>query len=154
LIHIAPDAGEPVRPLELVHAIAGIGLVGDRYALGRGHYRDARVSRGLTLIEAEAIEGLAAEHGIRLSAGESRRNITTRGIRLNDLVDRTFWVGAVLCRGTRLCEPCQYLADLTGKPLLRALVHRGGLRADVLRGGFIHRGDVVRSANGARQTPG
>lgn len=148
-IHIAPDAGEPVRPLELVRAIAGVGLEGDRYALGRGHYQDTRVSRHLTLIEAEAIEELAAEHGIRLSAGESRRNITTRGIRLNDLVDRTFWVGEVLCRGTRLCEPCQYLADLTGRPLLRALVHRGGLRADILRGGFIRRGHVLLSADGA-----
>jgi ADP-ribose pyrophosphatase YjhB (NUDIX family)/MOSC domain-containing protein YiiM len=145
-IHIALDAGEPVRPLELVRAIAGVGLEGDRYALGRGHYQDARVSRALTLIEAEAVEELAADHGIRLSVGASRRNITTRGIRLNDLVDCTFWVGEVLCRGTRLCEPCQYLADLTGKPLLRALVHRGGLRADILRSGFIRRGDVVRSA--------
>jgi MOSC domain-containing protein YiiM len=144
-IHIAPDAGAPVRPLELVRAIAQVGLEGDRYALGRGHYQDTRVSRDLTLIEAEAIEELAAEHGIRLAAGESRRNITTRGIDLNDLVDRTFWVGEALCRGTRLCEPCQYLADLTGKPLLRALVHRGGLRADILRTGIIRRGDVLRA---------
>jgi MOSC domain-containing protein YiiM len=153
-IHIAPDAGEPVRPLELVRAIAGVGLEADRYAVGRGHYQDTRVSRDLTLIEAEAIEELAAEHDIRLSAGGSRRNITTRGIRLNDFVDRTFLVGEVLCRGTRLCEPCQYLADLTGKPLLRALVHRGGLRADILRGGFIRRGDVLRSADGARHASG
>jgi MOSC domain-containing protein YiiM len=151
-IHIALDAGEPVRPLELVRVTAGVGLEGDRYALGRGHYQDARVSRDLTLIEAEAIEQLAAEHGIRLSAGESRRNIMTRGIRLNDFVDRTFWVGNVLCRGTRLCEPCQYLADLTGKPLLRAMVHRGGLRADVLRGGVIRRGDVVRAVDGTRRS--
>ena len=148
-IHIAPDAGEPVRPLEFVRAIAGVGLEGDRYALGRGHYQDERVSRDLTLIEAEAIKALAAEHGIRLSIGEARRNITTSGVRLNELVGRRFWVGQVLCRGTRLCEPCQYLADLTGKPLLRALVHRGGLRADILRDGFIRRGDAVRAADGA-----
>jgi MOSC domain-containing protein YiiM len=152
-IHIAPDAGEPVRSLEVVRAIAGVGLEGDRYALGRGHYQDRRVSRDLTLIEAEAVEELAVEHGIRLSVGEVRRNITTRGIRLNELVDRTFWVGEVLCRGTRLCEPCQYLADLTDKPLLRALVHRGGLRADILRNGFIRRGDVLRPADRAVARP-
>jgi MOSC domain-containing protein YiiM len=143
-IHIAPDAGEPVCPLEVVRAIAGVGLEGDRYALGHGHYQDTRVSRDLTLIEAEAIEELGAQHRIRLSAGETRRNITTRGVRLNELVDRHFWVGDVLCRGTRLCEPCQHLVDLTGKPLLRALVHRGGLRADILRSGFIRHGDAVR----------
>jgi MOSC domain-containing protein YiiM len=143
-IHIAGDAGEPVRVVEAVHAIAGVGLEGDRYAYGRGHYQDARVSRDLTLVEAEAIEEVARESGIALALGETRRNVTTRGIGLNELVGRRFWVGDVLCAGTRLCEPCQYLADLTGKPLLRALVHRGGLRADILRGGVIRRGDTVR----------
>jgi MOSC domain-containing protein YiiM len=142
-IHIAVGAGMPVRSLESVRAIAGVGLDGDRYAYGRGHYRDDRVSRDLTLIEAEALEALTGEHGIELSVGETRRNLTTRGISLNDLVGRRFWVGDVLCQGTRLCEPCQYLADLTGKPLLRPLVHRGGLRADILRGGVIRTGDWV-----------
>ena len=147
-IHIATAAGVPVRAADAVHAIAGVGLEGDRYAYGRGHYQDDRVSRDLTLIEAEALEALAREHGIELAVGETRRNLTTRGVSLNDLLGRRFWVGDVLCQGTRLCEPCQYLADLTGKPLLRPLVHCGGLRADILRGGVIRRGDRVRSAEG------
>jgi MOSC domain-containing protein YiiM/ADP-ribose pyrophosphatase YjhB (NUDIX family) len=144
-IHVAAAAGEPVREVELVRANAGVGLEGDRYALGRGHYSpDLRVSRDLTLIEAEVIEDLERNRGIVLAPGETRRNLTTRGIRLNDLVGRRFWVGEVLCEGTRLCEPCQYLTELTGKPLLRALVHRGGLRADIVRGGRIRRGDRLR----------
>lgn len=144
-IHVAGAAGEPVREVELIRAIAGVGLEHDRYALGRGHYsQDRRVSRELTLIEAEVIEDLPRSHGIRLAPGETRRNITTRGIRLNDLVGRRFWVGDVLCEGTRLCEPCQYLTELTDQPLLRALVHRGGLRADILRGGRIRWGDRLR----------
>ena len=144
-IHIAAAAGEPVREVEFVRANAGVGLEGDRYARGRGHYSsDLRVSRDLTLIEGEVIEDLARNHGIALGPGETRRNVTTRGIRLNDLVGRRFWVGEVLCEGTRLCEPCQYLTELTGKPLLRALVHRGGLRADIVRGGRIRRGDRLR----------
>jgi MOSC domain-containing protein YiiM len=135
-IHVAAAAGEPVREVEHVRAKAGVGLEGDRYALGRGHYsRDRRVSRDLTLIEAEVIDDLARSHGMELAPGETRRNVTTRGIRLNDLVGRRFWVGEVVCEATRLCEPCQYLTDLTGKPLLRALVHRGGLRADIVRDG-------------------
>jgi MOSC domain-containing protein YiiM len=145
-IHIAAAAGEPVRAVEIVNAVAGVGLAGDRYSVGLGHHDNARVSRNITLVEAEAIEKLAREHGIELAVGEMRRNLTTRGISLNDLVGRRFWVGDVLCQGTHLCEPCQYLADLTGKPLLRPLVHRGGLRADILSGGVIRQGDRVRPA--------
>ena len=146
-IRIAACKGEPVHAVEDIRAIAGVGLDGDRYATGRGHYVDNRVSRDLTLIEAEAIEALAHKHGIELAPGETRRNITTRGIGLNELLGRRFWVGDVLCEGTRLCEPCRYLTELTGKPLLRALVHRGGLRADIVRGGFIRTGDRVRVAD-------
>jgi MOSC domain-containing protein YiiM len=134
-----------VREVERVRANAGVGLEGDCFALGCGHYSpDLRVSRDLTLIEAEVIEDLARKHGIQLAPGETRRNLTTRGIRLNELRGRRFWVGEVLCEGTRLCEPCQYLTEATGKPLLRALVHRGGLRADILRSGVIRRGDRLR----------
>jgi MOSC domain-containing protein YiiM len=146
-IHIAVAAAAPVRAVTLARAIAGVGLEGDRYAYGRGHYGDARVSRDLTLIEAEAIEALARVHGIELAPGETRRNLTTRGISLNELIGRRFWVGEVLCQGTSLCEPCHYLADLIGKPILGPLVHRGGLRADILRGGVIQIGDQLRRAD-------
>jgi MOSC domain-containing protein YiiM len=146
-IHIATIAGATVRAVATARAVAGVGLEGDRYAYGKGHYQDARVSRDLTLIEAEALDALAQEHGIELALGETRRNLTTRGIDLNALVGRRFWIGEVLCEGTRLCEPCQYLADLTSKPLLRSLVHRGGLRADIVRGGVIRRGDSIRPRN-------
>ena len=148
-IHIAAAAGEPVRAVDEVRAIAGVGLEGDRYARGLGHYNDARVSRDLTFVEAEVIEELARRQGIQLAPGETRRNITTRGVRLDDLLGRRFRVGEVLCEGTRLCEPCRYLAELTGKPLVRALVHRGGLRADILRGGALYRGDEIRLADEA-----
>ncbi len=146
-IHIADDAGVPMRAVDRVRAMANVGLDGDRYAYGHGHYVDERVSRDLTLIEAEAIEALAREHGIELASGETRRNLTTRGVDLNALVGRRFWVGDVLCLGAHLCEPCRYLADLIGKPLLRPLVHRGGLRADIVRGGVIRIGDEIRPAD-------
>ena len=151
-IHIAKVAGAPVRAVETARAVAGVGLEGDRYASGKGHYQDTRVSRDLTLIEAEAVEALVGEDGIEFAPGETRRNATTRGIDLNGLVGRRFWIGEVLCEGTRLCEPCQYLADLTSKPLLRALVHRGGLRADIVRGGVIRRGDSIGGMNVRAET--
>jgi len=143
-IHITGGGSEPMRPVDRIRAIAGIGLEGDRYAIGSGHYSgDQKVDRQVTLIEAEMIEALEKGSGIALAPGETRRNVTTRGIRLNDLVGRRFRIGEVVCEGTRLCEPCQYLADLLGKPILAPLVHRAGLRARILTGGEIAAGDPV-----------
>lgn len=144
-IHIADEAGGPVRPLSEAHVHAGIGIEGDRYARHKGSWRDGNVSRDLTLIEAEAIEAIA-EDGIDLAPGESRRNITTRGIRLNDLVGKEFRIGNVLARGTKLCEPCTHLEALTGKSLIRPLTHRAGLRADLVTSGRIMVGDRIEVA--------
>src|SRR6187431_2646233 len=119
-IHIAPAGEAPMVAVERVRAIEGVGLEGDRYATRTGTWSpDPRVDRDITLIEAEVVEDLAATDGIHLEPGETRRNVTTRGIRLNDLVGRRFRVGGVVCEGTRLCEPCQHLTDQLGKPILR-----------------------------------
>jgi len=69
--------------------------------------------------------------------------VLTRGIDLNALVGYRFTVGDVLCEGVELCEPCNHLQSLTQQGVLRGLVHRGGLRADVLDGGVITPGDAV-----------
>jgi MOSC domain-containing protein YiiM len=140
-IHIASTTGGPVRAVAAVEALPGIGLAGDR-----NHREDGedKPGRDLTLIEAENIEYLARDHGIELAPGESRRNVTTRGVRLNELVGKEFWIGEVLARGVKLCEPCEYLQDLVGKPILKPLVHRAGIRADVLSGGRIGIGDPIR----------
>jgi MOSC domain-containing protein YiiM len=143
-IHVTGIASEPMRFVQRVRAIAGVGLEGDRYALGTGHYSpDPQVDRQVTLIAAEELDRLAADEGIELSAAESRRNVLTRGIDINALVGRRFRIGGVECEGTRLCEPCQYLTDLVGKPVLRHLVHRAGLRARILTDGEIEVGDDV-----------
>lgn len=143
-IHLAPEAGAPVVPVERVRAIPGVGLEGDRYARRVGFYSgDEAGDRDLTLIEAEVLEDLAAREGIRLEPGASRRNVTTRGIRLNGLVGRRFRIGAVECHGTRLCEPCDRLAELTGESVKAPLVHRGGLRARILSEGVVSVGDRI-----------
>lgn len=143
-LHIANAEGRPMRAMNRVRAIAGVGLEGDRYERATGRYSgDGRDDRHVTLIEAEEIEELAQGSGIVLAPGESRRNVTTRGIRLNELVGRPFRIGPVECEGTRLCEPCQYLTDLLDKPVLGPLVHRAGLRARILTAGEIALGDEV-----------
>jgi MOSC domain-containing protein YiiM len=150
-IHIAPAESAPVHEVTEIEAVMGVGLIGDRYANHTGHWTDSDVGREVTLVEAESLEMLAREHGIELQPGETRRNITTRGVALNDLVGEVFQVGEVLMRGTELCEPCQHLTNMVGKPILRPLAHRAGLRAQLLNGGVIRTGDRVERATVAEE---
>lgn len=147
-IHVTPAAGQPMKTVPEARAVAGRGLEGDRYCLGTGYYsgKTSEGGRELTLIETETLEALAAL-GVKLGAAESRRNIATAGVPLNHLVDREFWVGAVRLRGTRLCEPCRYLDGLTQAGPMAALIHRGGLRVQILNDGFIRAGDTIRPAS-------
>ncbi|MCA1827128.1 MAG: MOSC domain-containing protein [Myxococcales bacterium] len=140
-LHVTGGEGEKMQSRDRVRLIAGIGVEGDRYAAGRGHFsKTPGTGRALTLIEAEMLE----QSGVSLQPGEARRNVTTRGIGLNALVGRRFRIGGVLCEGRRLCEPCAYLEGLTGKALLESFANRGGLRADVLEDGEIRVGDEVQ----------
>jgi MOSC domain-containing protein YiiM len=143
-IFTAAEAGQPLTAVSEITGTAGRGLEGDRYATGRGNYSERPGGgRHLTLIEAEVLDWLASEHGIQVAPNESRRNLLTSGVRLNDLVGRRFRVGALLCQGIRLCEPCAYLEQLTGKSLTGPLVHRAGLRAEILEGGTLRIGDPI-----------
>jgi MOSC domain-containing protein YiiM len=142
-IFIHAEAGEMGRSVEEADIQAGQGVVGDRYHRGEGTFSDRRgPGRDLTLIEAEAIEGMAAD-GIEIEPAEARRNVLTRGVDLNALVGMRFRVGEVECRGDRLCDPCSHLESVTKPGVLKGLVNRGGLRADVLEGGTIRPGDPV-----------
>jgi len=127
-----------------VHAVIGKGLEGDRYFKEAGTYSNQPgLGRDITLIELETIEALKREYSIELNPKDSRRNITTRDIALNHLVNREFKVGPVALRGIRLCDPCSHLEKLTAKGVMRGLIHRGGLRAEILTDGMIRVGDVI-----------
>ena len=146
-IHIAPSAAAPTREVTEIRAVVGKGLEGDRYFSRTGTYSNPPASGGakVTLIELEAIEALKRDYKIELAPGESRRNIVTRGIPLNHLVGREFKVGEVTLRGTRLCEPCSHLQKLTHDGIIRGLIHRGGLNADILTDGLIRVGDHINA---------
>jgi len=146
-IHIAPAAKAPMQSVKQVEAIPGVGLDGDRYALKQGTFYKPEPDFELTLIEAEAIEAIKREYEVTLPAGDARRNVVTRGVALNHLVGREFAVGGVKIRGIRLCEPCSHLQALTELPVIKALRHRGGLRAQILTAGTIRVGDVVTAGN-------
>ena len=138
---VAPDAEMLLVRRESVEAIAGSGLAGDRYAKGIGTFNGTGRGYELTLVEAEHLDA------VDLSWEDARRNIVTTGVELNALVGRRFTVGAVECIGRRLAEPCSHLELLTRPGIMRPLVHRAGLRADILIGGTITVGDAVTAAD-------
>lgn len=140
-IWVAPSAGEPAQGRPDVHVVPGRGLEGDRHVSGRGTFASGPSGSALTLIESEVCESFAPP----LSPDQHRRNLVTRGIDLNRLVGHEFMIGAVRCRGMRLCEPCTVMQRYAGRPVLGALVHRGGLRADILQDGIIALGDPVQA---------
>jgi hypothetical protein len=138
-IVLAATAEAALSGVATARAVAGHGLEGDRYAAGQGTFSIAG-GRGhdLTLVTAEVLEEVG------LTASEARRNLVVRGIDLDALRGRRFRVGEVECLGQRRCEPCAHLEGLTRPGVLRALVHRGGLRADIVRGGELRVGDPVQ----------
>jgi len=132
-INIGPT--EALAPVESVTAVAGKGLVGDR------HFTDnPGPGNALTLIEAEVLEDVG------LTGAQSRRQVVVRGVRLGDLIGKRFRVGDVECLGVEICEPCRHLQELTRPGIIKDLIHRGGLNADILSGGMITIGDEVLSS--------
>ena len=133
-INIGPS--EALAPVNSVAALAGKGLKGDRQFFEEG----AAPGEALTLIEAEVLEDVG------LTGVQSRRQVVVRGVRLNDLIGKRFRVGDVECLGVEICEPCLHLQSLTRPGLIKDMIHRGGLNADILTDGQISVGDVVSVA--------
>lgn len=145
-IHVAPAAEGRMVAVKETRAVPGKGLDGDRYFHQTGTYsKIPGPDREVTLIAIEAIEALRRDYGVALDPGDSRRNIVTRGVPLNFLVGKEFTVGGVSLRGIRLCEPCGHLEGLTKEGVRAGLVHRGGLRAQILTEGVIRAGDPVEA---------
>jgi hypothetical protein len=152
-IFIAERSGEPMQSVMEVTGEAGRGLLGDR------HYRPDPQTilepscgpfapphhqvQDLSLVESEVLEAIHGEYGIELRGEETRRNFVTRDVRLNDLVGRQFQIGGLLCEGVELCEPCVSIQRQTGKPVLKPLVHRGGLYARIIASGTVRVGDEI-----------
>src|SRR5207302_4161444 len=139
-INITPVAERPWQSVENLRAIPGRGLEGDRYF----HHLQKEPHRELTLVEAEAIEALRSEFKIDFGIDGTRRNVVTRGVPLNHLVGKEFWIGKVKARGLQLCEPCATLQRLSHPKVLPGLVHRGGLRAQILTEGTIRVGETIK----------
>jgi MOSC domain-containing protein YiiM len=143
-IQIGREAEGQLDSVPEVRAVPGKGLEGDRYFRGEGSFsKNPGGGRQVTLVATEMLELLRSEHGIALPASETRRNLVTKGVSLNDLVGQVFQVGSVRMKGVRLAEPCNHLERLTKTGVLKGLVHRAGLRADILDEGVLRVGDPI-----------
>ncbi len=145
-IYTTPQAGTPLHSVQDATLETGRGLVGDRYYEGNGTFSEKLRNSSdweITLIELEEIERFNALESLALPAGDFRRNIVTRGVRLNELVGRRFTVGGALLEGVRLCEPCAHLAGLVRPSVVKSMAHRAGLRARILTSAVIRPGDSV-----------
>jgi MOSC domain-containing protein YiiM len=131
-IHVGDEGVPELRPVESVTVLAGQGVIGDRHFFPDG----AKPGQALTLVEAEEVERVG------LAPGETRRQVTVRGVRLNDLVGKRFRVGTIECLGVELCEPCTHLESMTRPGIIKDLAHRAGLNADVLNDGTVAVGDA------------
>jgi hypothetical protein len=145
-IYIAESANAAMKFLSTAALEAGKGIVGDRYYNARGTFSEKLADLPdfeVTLIESERIESFNKEHGFDYNHGDLRRNIVTQGIDLNTLEGKEFTVGDIRLRGVRLCEPCAHLAKVLTPKVIPALVHKAGLRAQILAGGALRIGDAV-----------
>lgn len=131
--------------VDAVEALAGVGLDGDRYArqIGTFQRKPGEMPQDVTLIEQEALDAALRDHQTTITHLMTRRNLLTIGVPLNHLVGQEFTIGDVVIRGLELCEPCRHLQKLTCKEILKPLIHRGGLRAEIVRGGVLRVGDRI-----------
>lgn len=147
-LHITARAFLPMRAMEEIHLVAGKGIEGDRYMIGReeGFYSDRpEEGRQVTLFELETLEALLRDHKIELKPEDHRRNVTVEGVPLNHLVGRRFWLGETLLEATRLSVPCRHIEEITGKAIFDPLINRSGLNCRILEGGTVRIGDLVRN---------
>lgn len=148
-LHITPRAFLPMRAMPSITLVAGKGIEGDRYMIGReeGFYsHKPEEGRQVTLFELETLTALKRDHRIDLAPGEHRRNVTVEGVPLTHLVGRRFWLGETLLEATRLSIPCRHIEEITGKAIFDPLINRSGLNCKIIQGGIVKVGDAVRNA--------
>jgi MOSC domain-containing protein YiiM len=148
-LHITPRAFLPMREMPALTLVAGRGIEGDRYLIGReeGFYsHKPEEGRQVTLFELETLIALKRDAKIDLGPHEHRRNVTVEGVPLNHLVGQRFWLGETFLEATRLSIPCRHIEEITGKAIFDPLINRSGLNCRILQGGIVKVGDSVRNA--------
>lgn len=146
-LHITPKAFLPMESFDSIVLVAGRGIEGDRYMIGRetGFYsHKPEEGRQITLFELETLQALARDSKIHLSPADHRRNVTVEGVPLNHLVGQQFWLGETLLQATRLSTPCRHIEEILGQQVFDPFLNRCGLNCKILQGGTVRVGDTVR----------
>ena len=140
-IGISKNKGGKIVSLNDVQAIKGKGLVNER------HFKEKNEKRcQITLIEIENINHYNKITGTTIPAINFLRNIVTEGTRLNELVDKEFFIGSVKLKAHDLCRPCKYLQEsLQQKNIVKEFLLTGGLRCEILSSGKIYINDQIIS---------
>ena len=147
-IYIAPKMGANVSGHQKISVRAGKGIEGDRYFSNTGKNRSnykGQPDWEITLIESEVIEAFNQDTGNKFHESDFRRNLVTEGIRLNDLVGKTFKINGISFYGVQLCEPCASLQKRLAVKILPDLIGKGGLRAQIRGVGLLNVGDAISS---------
>ena len=147
-IYIAPKMGANVSGHQKVSVRAGKGIEGDRYFTNTGKNRSnykGEPDWEITLIESEVIAAFNQDTGNKFHESDFRRNLVTEGVRLNDLVGKTFNINGVSFFGVQLCESCASLQKRLAVKILPDLVGKGGLRAQIRGVGLVNVGDAISS---------
>ncbi len=138
---ISKDTQSDMLNVNQIVLEVGKGIFGDRYYNQEGTFSnkgEIEPDRDVTLIEIEKIDALNKENDLNITAEDFRRNIVVSNCDLNSLVGKEFQIGEVVLKGLRLCEPCKYLSNkLDNEKVLSQMVHKAGLRAQIIKGGSI-----------------
>ena len=139
-ICICKNSGEEIQDLDTIEVLANKGIINDRY-FNENNDQDIQI----TFIESENIDYVNEISSTSVPYIDFRRNIITKGIKLNKLVDKEFIIGNVKIKGHRLCNPCKYLQDkLNIENLVKKLLNIGGLRCEILTDGRISVKDKIK----------
>ena len=142
-IGIVNSKGDRIQNVDIVEAIKGKGLLNDRK-----FEENNQNKRQITLIEIENINHFNKISKTNIPAVDFRRNIITKNIKLNDLLDKEFFVGNVKLKAHDLCRPCKYLQEkLKQENFIKGFLHTGGLRCEIMSSGKISIGDLIRLQN-------
>jgi len=137
-ITVCSDFGKDMIQLDSVEAIAGKGIVEDRY------FKKNENTSNITLIEKENIDLFNKNSSRSIPYQKFRRNIITKGIRLNSLVGREIFIGSVKIKVHELCQPCLKLQKLLGQNnFVKDMTHKSGIRCEILVGGKIGKGNKI-----------
>ena len=138
-IGIAKNNSQEIQEVKKIDLVSGKGIIGDR------HFNENNDPYNqLSLIESENIDYYNKEFQLNIPYLNFRRNIVTKGIKLNDLIDKKILIGQIEVKGINLCRPCKHLEQtLEQNNIIKEFLRKGGLRCEILNSGKISINDKI-----------